>query len=353
MSTASPQTSEPQNSFNYTAFYASIFVGSLGMIGNAFVCLVMLRYRSVFISTTNKLIIHQSIVDFLGAFVFILRQLLVISPPAIVPDNVLGSVYCKVWWSPFLQYSVFITSSYNLVAISLERYYATCQPVKHRSMFSNNRLKMVILIAWLCGSLPTAHNFPISHQTNGVCGVYWPSSAFRAVVGFLVFVRDLVIPLAIMVFAYTKIILELRRRSKARDDDNNQDARNMLSRANKNVIKTLLVVVIFFAVCWTPTEIYYMVFNLGLIEVFAFNAALPLFSTVVVVNLCINPFIYCFTYERFQKQAKKMIFSGRLRNINRVDTTSGSTRQEASAQHTIQVSASISVNCPVLNPTEP
>ncbi len=186
--------SEPQESSGYTAFYLSIFVGSLGLIGNAFVCLVMLRYRSVFNSTTNKLIIHQSVVDFLGALVSVLRQLLVILPPAIVPDNILGSVYCKLWWSPFLQYSLFITSSYNLVAISIERYYATCRPVKHRTTFSNRRLKMVILIAWLCGSVPTTHTIPISHQTNGGCGISWPSPAFQAVGGFLVFVRDLVIP---------------------------------------------------------------------------------------------------------------------------------------------------------------
>ncbi|XP_071805852.1 trace amine-associated receptor 1-like [Asterias amurensis] len=311
----------------------------------------MLRYRSVFNSTTNKLIIHQSIVDFLGAFVSILRQLLVISPPTIVPDNIPGSVYCKLWWSPFLH--VFITSSYNLVAISLERYYATCQPVKHRSMFSSNRLKMVILIIWLCGSVPTAHTIPISRQISGRCDISWPSPSFQAVGGSLVFVRDLVIPMTIMVFAYTKIILELRRRSRARADDNNQDARNMLSRANKNVIKTLLVVAIFFAVCWTPTEIYYMFLNLGAIEVSVYNATLPIFSTVVVVNLCVNPFIYCFTYEHFQKQAKKMVFGGRQRNVNRVDTTSGSTRQEGSTQHTVQVSSSVPVIGPIQNPGEP
>ncbi len=159
--------------------------------------------------------------------------------------------------------------------------------------------------------------------------------------------------MTVMIFAYTKIILELRRRSRARVDDNNQDARNMLSRANKNVTKTLLVVVIFFAVCWTPTEIYYMFLNLGAIEVSVYNATLPIFSAVVVVNLCINPFIYCFTYERFQKQAKKMVFGRCQRTVNPVDTTSVSTRQEADAHHTIQVSATVSVLGPINNPACP
>ena len=129
--------------------------------------------------------------------------------------------------------------------------------------------------------------------------------------------------MALMIFAYTKIILELHKRSKARVGDTNQDARNTMSKANKNVIKTLLVVAIFFAICWTPTDVNYTMYNLGMNDIFVDSPVITdATSAIVMVNLCVNPFIYCFTYERFQKQVKRMVCG--YRGVNRVDTMDGS-----------------------------
>ena len=335
---------------NYAAFYVNIIIGSLGLIGNAFVCLVMLRYRSIFNSTTNKLIIHQSVVDFLGSLLFLLG--VVIPPPSQVPDNILGSMYCKLWWSEWLQYSVFIVSTYNLVAISVERYFATCQPVRHRNMFSSHRLMMVVALDWISICFLHSYLIFISHNIDGVCEVIWPSPTIQAVVGVVIVESTIiVIPLAIIIYSYIKIILALYKRSRARVGDNNQDARNMLTRANKNVTLTLFVVAIFFAICWTPISTSYMLYNLGLNETFVS----PTLNAIVVLNICINPFIYCFTYERFQKQVKKMVCGGRRRNDNRVDTISGSTRQEATAQHPVQLqmTAAVSVFSSRDNPAVP
>ena len=344
VSTATNIKPEEQDDSSNVAFYVYIVLGVLGMIGNAFVCVVMMRYRSVFNSTTNKLIIHQSMVDFLGSFVFILGRTLLITSPEKVPDSILGSVYCKLWWSEFPQYGMLITSTYNLAAISLERYLATCKPVKHRNMFSSNRqLKLIIATVWICGWLPEFHLLPVAYQVAGTCDAIWPSPTFQALAGFLIFIAEFSLPLAIIIFAYTKIILELYKRSKARVGDANQ-ARNMLSKANKNVTKTLLVVAISYIICWTPTEVDYLLYNLELNNNFV-DASI--WRGIVLLNVCINPFIYCFTYERFQKQLKKMVCGGCQRNrINHVDTTSGSLRQAANTQHTELVSViSASHNC--------
>ncbi len=338
-----PTTDAPLASSNDAAFYVYLTLGSLGLMGNAFVCLVMIRYRNVFNSSTNKLIIHQSLVDFLASLVFILGRCLVISPGN-VPQNTLGSFYCRLWLSSLPQFGLFITSSYNLVAISIERYYATCQPVKHRNLFSGSRLKMIMAAAWLCGWAPEFHGIFIAQRVGGDCYYIWPSPAAQAVGGLLIFLIELIIPIAVIIFAYTKIILELRKRSRARAEDNNQDARNMLSRANKNVTKTLLVVAVLFGICWTPVSINYLLFNLDISDFVIYKAVLPTVLTIVTVNLCINPIIYCFTYERFQKQAKKMLRGGCRHNVNRVDTTSGSAMQVTNAQHTAQVSISNAPN---------
>ena len=338
MSTVSSRTSEPQDNSGSTAFYAYIILGSLGVIGNASVCLVMLRYRNVFNSSTNKLIIHQSFVDFLASLVFLLRRFLIISPPAVVPDNILGSLYCKLWWSEWPQYGMFVASTYNLVAISLERYLATCQPVRHRNMFSMLRLKLIMAASWVCGLIPELHNLVLVYEVNNTCDVFWLSFASQAGLGVFIFLKDLIIPITIIIFAYSKIIFEIRKRSKARVCDNNRDAQKMLSKANKNVTKTLLLVAVLFAICWIPTEISYIMYNLGVnpLNSTVFEAM----GAIVVVNLCVNPFIYCFTYERFQTQVKKMVCGGCQPRGNQVDViTDGSTRHDANEQHTARHTA--------------
>ena len=316
--TVASHTPEQQDNSAIVSFYLSITLGLLGVIGNAFVCLVMLRYPKVFNSTTNRLIIHQSVVDLLSSIVFLLRKYLVITT---VPDTTLGSLYCRLWWSDWPQYGMFVTSTYNLVAISIERYIATCHPVSHRNLFSTSWLKLIMVAAWMSGWITQAHLIPNSFRVDDACNLSWSNPALQAVVGIFIFLLELIIPLAVIIFTYSKIIVELHRRSKVRAGDNNQDARNMLSKANKNVTKTLLLVAVFFAICWIPADVSYLIFNLGLNVDFVDSTVNVIMGAMVVVNICVNPFIYCFTYERFQKQAKKMVFGTCVGSVNRVGAT--------------------------------
>ena len=304
-----------------------IILSLLGVLGNAFVGFVMLRNRNKFNSTTNKLIIHQSMVDFTASMVFFLHHLLSI-PTVPVPDNFIGAIYCRLWWSEWALYGVFVTSTYNLVAISLERYFATCQRVRHRNLFTNRRLKIFMATAWILGCLSQIHLIALSslHGAAKECELSRHNSLIQALEGVAVFLVELLIPLAVIIFAYTKIILALHKRSRARVADKNCDARNMLSKANKNVTKTLFLVAICFAICWIPKEVNYILFNLGLNDNFVNSALFETLGALVVVNICINPVIYCFTYEHFQKQAKRMVL-GRCRpGVNRVGTSEGTHR---------------------------
>ena len=313
------QPSLPDNNFNITLLFF-VILSSLGMLGNALVCVVMLRYRKAFHSATNKLIIHQSIIDLIGSTVFLVRRFALVTPP--VPDNFLGRLYCRVWWSEWPQFGMFVVSTYNLVAISTERYFATCHPVKHRNMFSPFRLKLVMLTVWIAGFFPEAHLVPICYYNRETldCDVSWSSMEVQVFGGIFVFVTEIIIPITIMVLNYSRIIWTLRQRSRARDADNNTAAREIFSKANRNVTITLVVVAIFFVICWLPLEITYLLTNLNLL--WESNLyGLPVYqvvSAIVVINLCINPFIYCFTYDRFRKKLREMF----RRNRARVDVTS-------------------------------
>ncbi|XP_022110741.1 nociceptin receptor-like [Acanthaster planci] len=314
---ASTAASKSPESIDLSAsFYVYIAMGLLGLLGNTFVCLVMLRYPKVFNSTTNKLILHQSVIDLVASLVFLLRRFLVVSTP--VPDGVVGSLYCTLWWSEWPQYGMFVASTYNLVAISLERYGATCHPACHRNRLTGKRLSCTMVGVWICGWLPEAPILWTTYSSNDSCHATWPSHLVQAVTGILILLWELVIPISIMIFAYTKVSLELRKRSKARVRNN--DARKMLSKANMNVTKTLVVVAICFAVCWIPTDVNYILLNLGLNGNSTDSVFYQATGAIVVINLCINPIIYCFTYDRFKKQLRKMVCGGCIGRSNQIDT---------------------------------
>ncbi|XP_038075042.1 tachykinin-like peptides receptor 86C [Patiria miniata] len=283
----------------------SVILSSMGMLGNALVCFVMLRHRKVFYSPTNKLIIHQSFVDLVASTIFFVRRFALAVPP--IADGFIGGFYCRVWWSEWPMYGMFVTSTYNLVAISTERYVATCHPIKHRNAFSPFRLKLVMAAAWLAGWLPAAHLTLICYYDAEVrdCGASWPNFEVQAVAGTLIFVHEIIVPITVMFFAYSRIIWSLRRRSRVREGENNDAAREMFSKANRNVTITLVVVAAFFAICWLPTDIYYLLYNLHVHNNFVEHPVYQVFSVIVVLNLCINPLIYCFAYDRFRKKLKQ------------------------------------------------
>ncbi|XP_033624695.1 thyrotropin-releasing hormone receptor-like [Asterias rubens] len=92
-----------------TAF--NVAIGCSAILGNGLVIFVMTVRHKQFSSFTNRLIRHQSIIDFVSG----------------------------------------VASTYNLVVISLERFLATCHPVKHRNYCSLFKIKVSMCVAWIIG----------------------------------------------------------------------------------------------------------------------------------------------------------------------------------------------------------
>jgi hypothetical protein len=135
-------------------------------------------------------------------------------------------------------------------------------------------------------------------------------------VGVLNFFITYVLPMAIMAYCYTKIAFTLRARVQPASQ-----AGNTMSRARRNIIKTLVIVCICFVLCWTWNEVLYILFFLG--YPVNFGSSFYHFTVVAVFcNSCINPFIYIIKYEQFQVGFKRLV-CGLLRR-DQVDESIGS-----------------------------
>ncbi len=274
-------------------------IGCLGVLGNGLVIFVFLSDFQHFKSITNMLILNQSVIDFCNSVVFLILRL---SPDVHnLPQNFWGQLLCRVWFSEYIMWSLCITSTVNLVFVSLERYVAVCHPVKHRHTFTQKRARIGVSCVWIWGFTYQSYWAILHRNSFGDCREYWPSGILQLLLGLVVFILEYLLPLSIMTFAYISIIMMLRKRSKSKSV-------SCFQRAKKNVTITLILVFFSYVICWTPTELTYLQYNLG----GKYNFEGPLHKTVTILvlcNMCVNPFIYTFKYEQFKTQLKKIFCS--------------------------------------------
>ncbi|XP_070538693.1 allatostatin-A receptor-like [Ptychodera flava] len=331
-------------------------IGSLGIIGNFLVCFIIIHVRSLLNSNTNLLILNQSAIDMVSAIAFVVLYL---GPTIKLPLNVLGDFICRIWASEYVLWAMFVASTFNLVALTLDRFFAIVHPIKHHNGFSKVKIKAMICCIWVSAFVYETYWAVAHFNDNGKCSIYWYHVAFQRFSGVMVFLVQYLIPLSIMSFAYISIFLALKRRPGAMSSEEGSanNARNVLSvgqvdvarsnseesknvRARKNVIKTLFIVSLSYAICWTPNAFVFLNYNLG--GYLDFKSPLYYITVVSVnCNMCVNPFIYAMKYQQFRRALRKTFCGRHFENKVNEGTASGSVNSRA-AQNTANTSVDAS-----------
>ena len=132
----------------------NIIIVVSALLGNGMVIAVMTIKHKQFSSFTNKLIRHQSIIDIISGAEFFLVEVVFwrfISPGIQVRRSFFSEILCRFGNSRYFMLGLTVSSTYNLVIISLERFMATCYPIKHRNPFTYFRIKGAMGLAWAIG----------------------------------------------------------------------------------------------------------------------------------------------------------------------------------------------------------
>ncbi|XP_071788461.1 galanin receptor 2b-like [Asterias amurensis] len=282
---------------NFSLDAVNATIASLAVICNGMVFTVMVIRHHAFKSFTNRLILHQSVIDAIAGVVFFLHK--VIKPVGItvsLQSNIYDQLVCRFMTSDYLLWSVNVASTYNLVIISLERLMATCYPVKYRNTWSRGMLKYAVGASWAIGFVYAAHMIIIYEPFNGRCRTVDMQLGVQVLVGATVVGMEYFIPIVIMVVSYTKILIMLRKKLL-----NPVIARqHNLAKAKKNVLMTVLLSGFLFVICWTPTEYDYLK-ELFFPELWDETVYIAL-TGLLACNMFINPIIYCLNYRHFRHQ---------------------------------------------------
>ncbi|KAM6949541.1 cholecystokinin receptor type A [Aplochiton taeniatus] len=193
------------------ALYGLIFL--LSVLGNSLIIAVLVRNRRMR-TVTNLFLLSLAASD-LMLCLFCMPFTLI---PNLMRDFVFGSGMCKLAMY-FMGISVSV-STFNLVAISLERYSAICNPLTSRTWQTKSHAAKVISSTWVV-SFVLMLPYPISstlvpftrldNSTGNMCRLVWPSDIIQQSWYVSLLLLLFLVPGIVMMTAYGLISKELYR----------------------------------------------------------------------------------------------------------------------------------------------
>ncbi|PIK53656.1 putative galanin receptor type 2-like [Apostichopus japonicus] len=210
----------------------NIVIGTCGFLGNSVVVIVFLaRGKKTFKNWTQMYILHQSSIDCLASMVFLLLRYFNDSA-TLAAGGRRQILICKIWFSEYFLWSLFMVSTYNLVLVSLERFLAIVFPVLHRNHMSRRKVLATMVVPWLWAFTFQSYWPPVYELFGTDCFPVWPQRWLQPFFGVLTFLFEYFLPLMVMLISYGTIIYKLKGMSDKRE---NQASRMQADTRNSNL----------------------------------------------------------------------------------------------------------------------
>lgn len=298
---------------------ATLFIASFGIVANSFVILTIASYVPLRKRLTNTFIANQSAIDTVAAVFLLFTTLFEDRGTARTPGNTLDEFVCRVWYAKLPLWGLLLSSTYGVVAMSLEKYLAVVHPIWYASKFTRRRWAIAGLLAapWVLGlAILIGYAVPTSVVTGwGACTTYsvWPNRRTQLAVGVTIFGLQYFIPFSGLVYLYACMAAAVHRRVSPTANIDHKGApsgsaagpaaprRNeTMAKARGNIIKTLATVSVFYVLFWSSNQWYFVLYNAGAVPMEAGSAFYSATVILVFLNCCVNPVVYGVRYKQFQ-----------------------------------------------------
>ncbi|XP_068199396.1 trace amine-associated receptor 1-like [Antennarius striatus] len=285
-----------------TMYLFLTFLGLLSvfiMCGNLLVIISIIYFRQLR-TPTNYLILSLAVADLLvGVLV------LPLSIVSLIICGHLQNVICKL--RGCFDIILCTCSILNLCSISVDRYYAVCQPLKYRAKVNIHVIMIMILLSWtvsaLNGIIITILGVNQENSNMKKCVLF--KNASSAILGTF---SSFFLPAFIMSMIYVKILTEAQKQTRSIQNTTSQLTKTE-RKMERKATKTLAIIMGVFIVCWSPFFLS-VAFN----SLSHYKIPVPLieaFKWLGWSNSMLNPFVYGFFYRWF-RTAFRMIISGKI-----------------------------------------
>ncbi|NXY13930.1 SSR4 protein, partial [Atrichornis clamosus] len=261
----------------------------LGLLGNALVIFVILRYAKMK-TATNIYLLNLAIAD----------ELFMLSIPFVATSAALhhwpfGRALCRTVLG--VDGLNMFTSVFCLTVLSLDRYIAVVHPLRAATYRRPRVAKLVNGGVWLLALL-VASPIPVFAGTAATrdgravaCNLLWPSPAWSAAFVVYTTVLGFLLPVLAMALCYLLLVGKMRAVAQGVGWQQRRRSEGKLTRL-------VLTVVAMFVVCWMPFYVVQLVNLLlpGRLDATVNNASLILSYS----NSCANPILYGFLSENFR-----------------------------------------------------
>uniref|UniRef100_A0A3B4V9R2 Pyroglutamylated RF-amide peptide receptor n=1 Tax=Seriola dumerili TaxID=41447 RepID=A0A3B4V9R2_SERDU len=293
----------------FVIMYVVIFV--LALAGNSLVIYIVVKKRAIQ-TATDIFICSLAVSDLLITFFCIPFTLL----QNISSEWFGGVLVCKT--VPFVQTTAIVTGILTMTCIAIERYQGIVFPLKMRRQYSSKRAYKMLGLVWIASVIVGSPMLFVQQlQVSGVkydflydhyhvcCQESWRSLTHRQVYTTFIMVALFLLPLAAMLFLYTRIGIELWIRKRVGDSSvlNTMNHREIskISRA----VKMMITIVLLFTICWAPFHTVHMLFEYYDLENkydgVTVNMIIAIVQAIGFFNSFNNPIVYAFMNENFKK----------------------------------------------------
>ncbi|XP_076613083.1 trace amine-associated receptor 1-like [Chaetodon auriga] len=281
----------------------SVILGSLCAVticGNLLVIISIIYFKQLH-TPTNYLILSLAVADLLVGVL-------------IVPFSMAFSVsscwnedlFCKIRDS--FDISLCMCSILNLCCISIDRYYAVCQPLTYRTKITDHVVVTMIVVSWTISAL-IGIGVIMSGLNQDKCEENCSNNVLLA--NIMGLILSFYLPVIIMLCIYFQIFLVAQRQARSIQNTTGQSTKSgaTVSKMERKATTTLAIIMGVFLSCWTPFFLCmtFLSFSTDSVSVAVFETL----NWLALSNSMLNPFIYAFFYSWF-RSAFRMIITGKL-----------------------------------------
>jgi len=302
----SPPISTIQNAIRLTYILVSLF----GVLGNLLSLIIICTHTPIRKRLSNYFFINQTIADLLVCILIVPSVTVGLIPYGIYATPLL----CLLWESKVFFVGAYDVSVYSIAILSVERYLEVVYPIWHKLNVTKVKVVVTIMVIWIFGiTFKVSCLLPTTRAVNGVCILYgfYPSALASSAAGVLNICVAFIFPLFTIFVCYIQMWRKFRNKVKPHSGPNAQiivtsSTNATMSRARRNILTTLVIVVAFLIVCNSYKQGLMLLNFLHIISIDANSVYFNISRILSFMNATIEPYIYLSYHREFRAGFRKL-----------------------------------------------